>query len=91
MHHRTVKFGGTVESERVFVWDQGRLIEEYERSSGSNILVGRYFYSMGDWPVAADLDDGTGQLGAAIFLHDNVLLCGRRGGRQREHRRARRL
>jgi RHS repeat-associated protein len=72
MQHRTVKQSGATVSERLFVWDDARLVEEYERAGGANRLIGRYYYSHGDWPVAADLEDGTGQLQRRFYLCDNV-------------------
>ena len=67
-HTRRVKVGPDVVSQRTYVWDGPRLLEEYE---GAN-LVGRYFYREGDAPFAADLGNG-GSLDRFFLLRDASL------------------
>jgi RHS repeat-associated protein len=64
-HTRRVTVDGDVVSERTYVWDGPRLIEEYEGAD----LVGRYFYRDGDAPFAVDLASG-GTLRRHFLLRD---------------------
>jgi len=50
--------GLCVPSERIFVWDAGKLIEEYDLAGGQTSLRARYFYTDSDVPVAVDLRRG---------------------------------
>lgn len=64
-HTRRVVVDGNEVSNRTYVWDGPRLLEEYEGGS----LVGRYFYREGDAPFAADLRVG-GALQRVFLLRD---------------------
>ena len=64
-HTRRVAVAGQTVSERHYVWDGPRLIEEYEGAT----LVGRYFYRESDAPFAADLRVGNG-LQRFFYLQD---------------------
>jgi hypothetical protein len=44
-----------VPSERLFIWDGSRLLEEYDINSTNRTLRARYYYTSGDVPVAADM------------------------------------
>ncbi|MCL4787022.1 MAG: hypothetical protein KJ070_09565 [Verrucomicrobia bacterium] len=54
----------------VLVWDGGRLLAEYDRTGGSNQLLARYYYFIGDVPVAMDRRDAGGELHRYYFLTD---------------------
>jgi RHS repeat-associated protein len=71
MHHRTVTQNGAVLSETAFVWDEGRLIEEYERTGGGGapVLRARYYYADDDSPFAGDVFSG-GVTNRYYFLRD---------------------
>jgi RHS repeat-associated protein len=71
LHHRKVT-GGTTAGERALVWHEGRLLEEYNVSSGRT-LVARYYYANEDPPVAADLRQSDGTFLRVHFLWDHVL------------------
>lgn len=59
-----------VPSERIFVWDGPRLIEEYDLAAGQRNLRARYYYAESDVPVAADLANAGGTLQRHYFLVD---------------------
>ncbi len=59
-----------VPSERIFVWDGPRLLEEYDLTPQTKTLRARYFYTDSDVPVAADLTDAAGTLQRIYFLID---------------------
>ncbi|MDW8382032.1 MAG: Ig-like domain-containing protein [Verrucomicrobiota bacterium] len=71
MHRRTVTQNGTVLSDTALVWDEGRLIEEYERTGGSGApaLRARYYYADDDSPFAGDFFSG-GLTNRFYFLRD---------------------
>ncbi len=71
MHRRVVRQSGTVLEDRNYIWDKGRLIEEYDLMNGTPDLVHRFYYADGDVPVAADLKQ-TGQWRRVYYLHDQV-------------------
>jgi len=53
---RKVLQNGQLAAYSAFVYDDsGRMIEEYDRTTAQPTLIGRYYYSSGDSPVAADL------------------------------------
>jgi RHS repeat-associated protein len=55
---RRVSSGGTTSDYRHFVYDAaGRLLEEYDRTTVTPQLLGRYYYASSDSPEAADLWD----------------------------------
>ena len=58
--------------DRHFVYDaDGRLLEEFDRTTGGAFLVARYFYLNSDAPVAADLYSYiTGTTGRYYYLKD---------------------
>ena len=56
--------------ETALIYDDHRLIEEFDQSQGANVLKGRYFYHNGDVPVAADLRDAGGQLHRYYVMQD---------------------
>jgi RHS repeat-associated protein len=69
-HFRKVSQAAGSAVETAFVYDHGRLIEEYQDQQ----LVGRYYYAHDDAPVAADLRHPfTGQLLRYYYLRDNTL------------------
>jgi RHS repeat-associated protein len=68
--HRKLSRNGTVVEETALVYDNGRLLEEFVRSGGSNQLRARYYYADEDSPFASDLDDGTGNLKRFYYLRD---------------------
>ncbi len=70
MHYRKVTRGGTVVSERALVYDQGRLLEEFETINGANKVQARYFYADDDSPFAAELPDAGGVLQRFYYLRD---------------------
>ena len=47
--------GAVLQSDRRYVWHEGRLLEEHEAASGTLQLLARYYYADNDAPVAADL------------------------------------
>lgn len=71
MHHRTLTQNGSTLSETAFVWDEGRLIEEYERTGGGSAptLRARYYYADDDSPFAGDRFSG-GVTNRFYFLRD---------------------
>jgi RHS repeat-associated protein len=72
-YRRSISEHGTVTSDRRYIYDdKGRLLEEYEFSTGTNALVGRYYYASSDAPDAADLPDSLGNLRRYYFLKDHV-------------------
>lgn len=84
-HRRRVIRGGTLESERAYVWDEGRLLEEWEILGGQR-LVGRYYYRDEDAPFAAALA-GPGGLETFYFLRDaahSVMVVADAAGAARE-------
>ncbi|MBL9175133.1 MAG: hypothetical protein JNL10_16460, partial [Verrucomicrobiales bacterium] len=58
--------------DRHFVYDaDGRLLEEFDRTTGGAFLIARYFYLNSDAPVAADLYDyATGVTSRYYYLKD---------------------
>lgn len=69
---RKVVSGGTTASSTSYVYDQeGRLLEEYDRTGFSPVLRARYYYLGEDSPVAADLLVG-GALKRYYYLKDNI-------------------
>lgn len=67
---RVTAVGGThLISERLFVWREQRLLEEWELVPVGRTLAARYYYADGDSPVAADLLDN-GQLLRVFYLTD---------------------
>lgn len=71
MHHRKVT-GGSEPSERALVWFEGRLLEEYDLSSGRT-LVARYYYATSDAPIAADLLQSDNSMLRVHYLQDQVM------------------
>lgn len=71
LHHRKVT-GGAAPGERALVWHDGRLLEEYDLTTG-NTLIARYYYANDDPPVAADLRQGDGSLLRVHYFWDQVL------------------
>jgi RHS repeat-associated protein len=70
VHHRSVS-GAGIDSDAALVWDNGRLIEEYERAGSTNVLKARYLYADEDSPFAADFRDPlTGDLHRYWYLRD---------------------
>jgi RHS repeat-associated protein len=59
-----------VPSDRVFIWDGARLIEEYDVTPSIRTLRARYYYTVSDVPVAADIADAGGILRRHYFLMD---------------------
>ena len=76
MHHRKVTQEGmpaVTLSDTAFVYDQGRLIEEYEavpQGQGAPVLRARYFYADDDNPFAADIRDGAATYHRYYYLRD---------------------
>jgi RHS repeat-associated protein len=62
--------GRCVPSERMFVWDGWRLIEEYDVTASTKTLRARYYYTASDAPIAADVVDATGIPRRHYFLLD---------------------
>jgi RHS repeat-associated protein len=60
--------GGTAQS--VFVWDDARLLAEFDRTAGNNKLKARYYYFASDVPVAMDQRQADGQLHRFYLLSD---------------------
>jgi RHS repeat-associated protein len=73
-HFRKVTQSGGPTIETAYIYDEGKLIEEYRNDGAGPQLVGRYYYAHDDAPVAADLrHPTTGQLGRYYYLRDNTL------------------
>ncbi len=70
MHHRLVIQNGTTNSDTGFVYDQGRLIEEYERTGTNAALRALYYYAEEDSPFAADIRDTSGAFQRYYYLKD---------------------
>lgn len=68
LHHRKVTQGASVIAEEALVWDNGRLLEEYDFAGTQATLRARYFYAFGDVPVAADLRQPGGALVRHFYL-----------------------
>jgi len=69
---RKISQGGSVLEYRHFVYDQaGRLLEEFDRTGASPVVIGRYFYLDSDAPCAADLPDATGALRRHYLIQDD--------------------
>lgn len=67
---RVTAVGGTqLVSDRLFVWREQRLLEEWEMAPVGRTLAARYYYADGDSPMAADLLDH-GQLVRVFYLTD---------------------
>lgn len=56
--------------ETAFVYNNGLLIAEYDRTGNGNDLQARYYYADTDVPIAADIRDGTGELQRYYYLQD---------------------
>lgn len=56
--------------QTVLVWDEGRLLAEYDRTGGANQLLARYHYFNDDVPLAMDRREADGQLHRLYFLTD---------------------
>jgi RHS repeat-associated protein len=56
----------------VLVWDNGRLLAEFDRTAGANQLSARYYYFTDDVPIAADRRETDGQLHRYYFLSDAI-------------------
>jgi RHS repeat-associated protein len=69
---RKVLQNGQLTAYSAFVYDSmGHLLEEYDRSGATNVLIGRYYYGNSDAPVAADLmAPGSGLLKRYYYLRD---------------------
>ena len=69
---RKVLQNGQLTAYSAFVYDSmGHLLEEYDRSGATNVLIGRYYYGNSDAPVAADLmASGSGLLKRYYYLRD---------------------
>jgi RHS repeat-associated protein len=72
MFERRVEAAGTT-TITTLIWDQGRLIAEYDRSGGGNRLLARHHYfGGGDVPVATDRRDTNGGLRRQYYLTDGM-------------------
>ena len=70
---RVMRSSSLIELRHYVYDDQGRLLEDYERSGTAPKLVGRYYYANDDAPVAADLiDPASGQLRRFYYLRDGA-------------------
>ena len=56
--------------ETAFVWHEGLLLAEFERTVTANILRARYYYGSSDVPVAADIADSAGTLQRYYLLRE---------------------
>jgi RHS repeat-associated protein len=73
-HFRKVSPPAGAALESAYIYDEGRLIEEYQDAGSGQQLVGRYYYAHDDAPVAADLRHPvTGLLQRYHYLRDNTL------------------
>jgi RHS repeat-associated protein len=60
LHHRVVTQNGATNADSAFIYDQGRLIEEYGRQVGGTAVRAKYYYADEDSPMAADIVDARG-------------------------------
>lgn len=71
LRHATRIIEDGINLEKWYVYDQGaRLLEEYETTDSITRLKGRFYYSSGDAPVAADLLVGGNELRRFYYLTD---------------------
>jgi len=52
------------------VYDDGRLLEELDKSGATNVVRARYYYADEDAPFAADLADASGNLQRYFYVRD---------------------
>jgi RHS repeat-associated protein len=71
LHLRKVT-GGPATGERALIWHEGRLLEEYDLTTGKTLMA-RYYYANDDPPVAADLRQADGSLLRVHYFWDQVL------------------
>lgn len=71
---RRVSRNGILVEARHFIYDdEKRLLEEYDRTGDTPLLVARYYYGNGDAPLAGDLrNPGEGLLQRYYFLRDDA-------------------
>jgi RHS repeat-associated protein len=70
LRRRTVRRGGTTESDLAYIWDRGRIVEIFDAGAPSSTPLARFYYADQDAPIAADLEDGTGALRRFYYLRD---------------------
>ena len=71
VHRKVQRPGQAAATEEAFVWHGGSLIAIFDRANGQNRLKARLFYGLGDSPIAADMDTGTGAMQRLYFLQEN--------------------
>jgi len=68
---------GRPKDDRQFIYDRGRLIEEYDLLGSADAPVARYFYADSDEPVAVEFVQSGGQTNRYYYLrgHDGSVLA----------------